>query len=83
VGTVPSRFEAMGYDGAMLLAEAYRLNAGKEARTAGDASRERIPRLKSFHGVTGSFQFGQSGDMRRRVFILRVELGNFVPVPES
>jgi len=83
VGTVPSRFEAMGYDGAMLLADAYRLNAGKEARTAGDASRERIPRMKTFHGVTGSFQFGQSGDMRRRVFLLRVEFGNFVPVPES
>jgi hypothetical protein len=73
----------MGYDGATLLAEAYRLNAGKEARTAGDASRERIPRLKTFRGVTGVFQFGPSGEMRRKVFLLRVELGNFVPVPES
>jgi hypothetical protein len=32
--------------------------------------------------VTGIFQFGPSGEMRRKVFLLRVELGNFVPVPE-
>ena len=81
--SAPSRFEAMGYDGATLLAEAYRLETGKEARSAGEASRERIPRLKIFRGVTGAFQFGPSGDMRRKVFLLRVELGNFVPVPES
>lgn len=78
----PSRFEAMGYDGAAFLAEAYGLDAGKEARSAGEASRERIPRLKAFRGVTGSFQFGPSGDMRRKVFLLRVELGNFVPVTD-
>jgi len=82
VRSAPSRFEAMGYDGAMLLAEAYGLNAGKESRSAGEASRERIPRLKTFRGVTGVFQFGPSGEMRRKVFLLRVELGNFVPVPE-
>ena len=81
--STPSRFEAMGYDGAMLLAEAYRLETGKEPRTAAEASRERIPRLKIFRGVTGTFQFGGNGDMRRKVFLLRVELGNFVPVPES
>ncbi|OGP75857.1 MAG: hypothetical protein A2Z13_01170 [Deltaproteobacteria bacterium RBG_16_64_85] len=80
--SAPSRFEAMGYDGAMLLAEAYDLNAGKEGRSAGEASREQIPRLKTFRGVTGAFQFGPSGEMRRKVFLLRVELGNFVPVPE-
>jgi ABC-type branched-subunit amino acid transport system substrate-binding protein len=82
VRSAPSRFEAMGYDGAMLLAGAYGLNAGKEGRPAGETSRERIPRLKTFRGVTGVFQFGPSGEMRRKVFLLRVELGNFVPVPE-
>ena len=82
VRSAPSRFEAMGYDGAMLLAEAYGLNAGKEGRSAGEASRERIPRLKTFRGVTGAFLFGPSGEMRRKVFLLRVELGNFVPVPD-
>ena len=48
-----------------------------------EAMRDRIPRLKSFQGATGGFLFGTSGDMRRRVSLLRVELGNFVPVPES
>ena len=79
----PSRFEAMGYDGAALLSEAYGLDSVKEPRSAGEASRERIPRLKAFRGVTGMFQFGPSGDIRRKVFLLRVELGNFVPVPDS
>jgi ABC-type branched-subunit amino acid transport system substrate-binding protein len=80
--SAPSRFEAIGYDGAMFLAEAYGLDTGKEARSAGEASRDRIPRLKTFRGVTGIFQFGPSGEVRRKVFLLRVELGNFVPVPE-
>jgi ABC-type branched-subunit amino acid transport system substrate-binding protein len=82
VRSAPSRFEAMGYDGAMLLAEAFGLYEGKDGRSAGEASREWIPRLKTFRGVTGIFQFGPSGEMRRKVFLLRVELGNFVPVPE-
>jgi ABC-type branched-subunit amino acid transport system substrate-binding protein len=80
--SAPSRFEAIGYDGAMFLAEAYGLDTGKEARSAGEASRDRIPRLKTFRGATGIFQFGPSGEVRRKVFLLRVELGNFVPVPE-
>jgi ABC-type branched-subunit amino acid transport system substrate-binding protein len=72
----------MGYDGAMLFAEALGLNSVQEDRSAGQAARERIPRLRTFQGVTGAFQFGPSGEMRRKVFLLRVELGNFVPVPE-
>jgi ABC-type branched-subunit amino acid transport system substrate-binding protein len=77
---VPSRFEAMGYDGAMLLADAHGQNGGKGNRSAAEGSREGIPRLKTFRGVTGDFQFGPSGEMRRKVSVLRVELGNFVPV---
>ena len=71
----------MGYDGATFLAEAYGLHTGKEARSAGEASREQIPRLKTFRGDRG-VQFGPSGEMRRKAFLLRVELGNFVPVPD-
>jgi hypothetical protein len=33
--------------------------------------------------VTGTFQFGPEGEMRRKVSLLVVELGNFVPVPDS
>ncbi|MGE5248347.1 MAG: hypothetical protein ACM3L8_08375, partial [Verrucomicrobiota bacterium] len=54
---------------------------GSEGRPLGEAMRARIPRLKDFRGVTGTFQFGPGGDLRRAVSLLRVELGNFVPVP--
>jgi ABC-type branched-subunit amino acid transport system substrate-binding protein len=84
MGSAPSRFEAMGYDGAFLLRDAFILEEPRDpSRSAGEAARSLIPRLKSFRGVTGQFQFGPAGDMKRRVFLLRVELGNFVPAPEN
>ncbi len=105
--SAPSRFEAMGYDGASLLAQAFGLGKWGEPApapaaeegifglslpwrtgisavppSAGDLERERIAVLKSYDGVTGSFQFGPAGDVRRKVSLLRVELGNFVAVAE-
>ncbi len=76
----PTRFEAMGYDGALFLSEAFALEGGS-GRPLGEAMRERIPRLKNYPGVTGTFQFTPAGDLRRKVSLLQVELGNFVPVP--
>jgi branched-chain amino acid transport system substrate-binding protein len=76
----PTRFEAMGYDGALFLLEVFSLE-GAPGSPFGEAMRERIPRLKNFPGVTGTFQFTPSGEMRRKVPLLQVELGNFVPVP--
>ena len=76
----PTRFEAMGYDGALFLSEAFSLEGGS-GRSLGEAMRERIPRLKNYPGVTGTFQFTPAGDLRRKVPLLQVELGNFVPVP--
>jgi branched-chain amino acid transport system substrate-binding protein len=76
----PTRFEAMGYDGAMFLSEAFALEGGS-GRSFGEAMREKIPRLKNYPGVTGTFQFTPAGDLRRKVPLLQVELGNFVPVP--
>jgi ABC-type branched-subunit amino acid transport system substrate-binding protein len=76
----PTRFEAMGYDGALFLSEAFALEGGS-GRTLGEAMREKIPRLKNYPGVTGTFQFTPAGDLRRKVPLLQVELGNFVPVP--
>ncbi len=102
----PSRFEAMGYDGASLLAQAFALGKWGDpapppaeesifgyfpawrpgvsvpSPTAAESERERIALLKAYDGVTGSFQFGPAGDARRKVSLLRVELGNFVAVPE-
>jgi len=78
--TAPTRFEAMGYDGALLLSDAFSMG-GDEGRPFGEAMRDRIPRMKDFLGVTGTFQFTPAGEVRRKVSILRVELGNFVPVP--
>jgi ABC-type branched-subunit amino acid transport system substrate-binding protein len=75
----PTRFEAMGYDGTLFLSEAFALEGGS-GRPFGEAMRERIPRLKNYIGVTGTFQFGPAGDLRRKVPLLQVELGNFVPV---
>ena len=76
----PTRFEAMGYDGALFLSEAFSLGGGS-GRSLGEAMRDRIPRLKNYPGVTGTFQFTPAGDLRRKVPLLQVELGNFVPVP--
>ena len=76
----PTRFEAMGYDGALFLSEAFALEGGS-GRPFGEAMREKIPRLKNYPGVTGTFQFTPAGDLRRKVPLLQVELGNFVPVP--
>lgn len=76
----PGRFEAMGYDGARFLSEAFSLENGS-GRSLGEAMRERIPRLKNYPGVTGTFQFTPAGELRRKVPLLQVELGNFVPVP--
>jgi len=80
VSVPPSRFEAMGYDGAMFLSEAYALEGGS-GQPLGEAMREKIPRMKNYPGVTGTFQFTPAGDLRRKVSLLQVELGNFVPVP--
>ena len=77
----PTRFEAMGYDGALLLFEALPFQNGA-GRPPAEAMRERIARLKNFAGVTGTFLFTPSGEVRRKVSLLKVELGNFVPVSE-
>jgi ABC-type branched-subunit amino acid transport system substrate-binding protein len=79
----PSRFEAMGYDAALFLVESFRLGEEGDSRAAGILTRERIPLLRTFRGVTGTFQFGPEGEIRRKVSLLVVELGNFVPVPDS
>jgi ABC-type branched-subunit amino acid transport system substrate-binding protein len=78
--SAPTRFEAMGYDGALLLTEAFSLDVGS-GKSFSEAMRERIPRLKNYLGVTGAFLFTPAGEMRRKVSLLRVDLGNFVPVP--
>jgi branched-chain amino acid transport system substrate-binding protein len=78
----PSRFEAMGYDAALLLAESFHLDAERDSRPAGERTREKIPLLGTFRGVTGTFQFGPDGEMRRKVSLLGVELGNFVPIAD-
>jgi len=78
----PSRFEAMGYDAALLLAESFHLDAERDSRSAGERTREKIPLLGTFQGVTGTFQFGPDGEMRRKISLLGVELGNFVPIAD-
>jgi hypothetical protein len=45
--------------------------------------RERFGRLRHFSGVTGAFTFQPSGEMRRKVTLLRSELGTFTPVSEN
>ncbi len=82
IGRVPSRFEAIGYDAALFLAESFRLVEEGDSRPAGILARERIPLLRTFRGVTGTFQFGPEGEMLRKVSLLGAELGNFVPVAD-
>lgn len=83
MGYVPGRFEAVGYDGAALLSEAYRLEAWKEgARPAGEAVREWLPTMRTFRGITGLFRFGPSGEIVRDLYLMRVEAGKLVPDAE-
>lgn len=83
MGTDPGRFEAVGYDGATLLSEAYRLEAWKEGvRPAGEAVREWLPTMKTFRGITGLFRFGPSGEIVRDLYLMRVEAGKLVPASE-
>lgn len=79
---IPTRFEALGYDAALLLEESYRLEADSSGRLAGEQIRDRIPLLGTFRGVTGMFRFSPAGEMQRKVSLLQVELGDFVPVRE-
>ncbi len=80
MGYPPGRFEAVGFDGATLLSEAYRLEAWKEgSRPAGEAVREWLPTMKTFRGITGLFRFGPSGEIFRDLYLLRVESGRLVP----
>ena len=80
---IRGRLEAVGYDGAALLSEAYRLEAWKdEPRPAGAAVREWLPMMKIFRGVTGLFRFGPSGEMYRDLSLMRVESRRLVPVAE-
>ncbi|MCL2103078.1 MAG: penicillin-binding protein activator, partial [Syntrophorhabdaceae bacterium] len=76
--SAPTRFEAMGYDATLLMTEAFFL--GDRRRRFGEAMREKIPQMRDYSGVTGSFLFDESGYMRRGVSLLLVKLGNFVPV---
>ncbi len=77
----PGRFEAMGYDGAAFLAGAFGTEPPGYWENASDRARERIPLLRDFEGATGTFRFSPEGTLERRVSLLRVDLGNFVPVP--
>jgi ABC-type branched-subunit amino acid transport system substrate-binding protein len=79
-GTAPTRFEAMGYDCATLLQRAAETGEG---RPSGEGMRAGLARLRYFTGVTGSFTFGAAGEMKRKVTLLRSELGTFTPVAEN
>jgi ABC-type branched-subunit amino acid transport system substrate-binding protein len=79
-GVAPSGYEAVGFDGATLFSEAYRLESWKNVdRPAGEAVREWVPTLRTFRGVTGLFRFGPSGEMHRDVHLMRVDSGRLVP----
>ena len=80
--SAPTRFEAMGYDGAQLMVTAF-MSEGGQGKPIGEAMREKIPRMRNYLGVTGDFMFNASGGMQRKVSLLRVDLGNFVPVPAN
>lgn len=71
-----------GEDAAFGISPFWQAAGPASSPSAGESERERIPVLKTYDGVTGSFLFGPAGDVRRKVPLLRVELGNFVAVPD-
>ena len=62
---------ALGYDTVLLLAEAIRAAASAEPA----AVREALGRLPAFTGATGSMRPDQEGNMRKSLFLYRVQDG--------
>lgn len=85
-GRVPSRFEAAGFDAATAVSLAFLSDQSRDKwfrGTGAEALRERLPRMRSYQGLTGTFTFDSSGAMRRKTTLLKIEFGNFVPMVDS
>lgn len=72
-GAVPDDMAALGYDSAMILAEAIK----KAGTTDGDKLREAIAATKDHPGITGSITLDEQRNARKPAVILKIADGGF------
>ncbi|MCC2643305.1 MAG: putative Extracellular ligand-binding receptor [Nitrospira sp.] len=73
--STPSLFAAQGYDAARLAVEAIRSGA-----TTGEAIRDYLMMQHDLPALSGPSGFSAEGTLNRRVFLIQVRQGKFVPV---
>ncbi|HVG02584.1 MAG TPA: penicillin-binding protein activator [Nitrospira sp.] len=71
----PSLFAAQGYDAARVVVEAI-----KRGATTGDAIHDYLMAQHDLPALSGPSAFSQDGTLNRRVFLIQVKQGKFVPL---
>ena len=72
-GTVPDAMAALGYDSAMLLADAFK----RAGTTDGPKVRDALAATRDFPGITGQITIDEHRDAKKPLVILEVTGGKF------
>jgi len=72
-GATPDAMAALGYDTALILADAL----GRAGSTEGSALRDAVAATRGFEGVTGKISMDEQRNARKDAVVLRIEGGKF------
>lgn len=78
-GSEPGWMEAHAYDSFMLICDAIKSSSGN---VTGEAIRNHLDHLGTYHGVTGDIKFDENGDVIRGVVLKTVKDGRFIRLPQ-
>lgn len=79
-GDEPGWMEAHAYDSFMLICDAIKSSTGS---VTGEAIRNHLDHLGTYHGVTGDIKFDENGDVIRGVVYKTVKDGRFIRLAEQ